>query len=476
MSTFLRVLHGRAVRLAFCLAMAVAMAPSLRVDARERARAKTPVVEFQALFAGNALIQPQAIAADRHGNSYVVGFTGATDFPTTPGAFQHWDPPGEDAFVAKLDRGGRIVYATYLGGAGSEAALGVAVDDHGRAFVAGTTTSADFPIKNPVQPAYGGAGDGFVAMINADGSNIIYSTYLGGSAADSAADLVVDGWGRAYVGGATTSLDFPIRPGSRPMAGTQDGFVVILAARGTRIEASQLFGGSGRDAVTDIAVVHRRRLYVTGVTESADFPVANAIQTALAGGQDAFVSMLDASLVPLFSTFLGGANNESSPSIAVDRHGGVYVAGRTGAAGFPLRRPLQPVPGTMGDFFVTKIDAERARLVYSTYLGGSDAEDEIHIAVDDIGRAYLSGSSESPDFPGATPMAGPTSGVFLAVVSRAGNRLVHSTWLPVVPGDEHLFHAGSGVAVGSDHTAYVTGWGSAGFVTAVRFSNRASPR
>ena len=290
MNTSLHVSFGGIVHLTFCLAIAVAIAPIPYVHARERARAKTPAVEFQALISGNALIQPQAIAVDRHGDSYVVGFTGATNFPTTPGAYQQWDPPGEDAFVVKLDRAGGVVYATYLGGAGSEAALGVAVDHRGRAYVAGTTTSPDFPIKNAAQAGYGGAGDGFVAMVNADWSDIIYSTYLGGSDADSAADLVVDLAGRAYVGGVTSSPDFPTWSGSAVLAGPQDGFVVILAPRGLRVEASQLVGGSGRDAVTDLAVVNRRRIYVTGVTQSADFPVADAVQPALAGGQDAFAA------------------------------------------------------------------------------------------------------------------------------------------------------------------------------------------
>jgi hypothetical protein len=449
--------------------MLLAVAPASGVAAQPdvRARADVPSVIFQALFGGNALTLPQTIAVDRHGNSYVAGFTGATDFPTTPGAFQPWDPPGQDAFVVKLDPSGRILYATYLGGAGSEAALGIAVDARGQAYVTGITDSADFPVRDAVQPSYGGGTDAFVAVLDADGGDLIYSTYIGGSGADDAADLALDGTGRVYVGGSTSSMDFPSLPGSAGLSGTQDGFVAVLAPRGTGLEASRLIGGSGRDAITDIAVAHPGGIYITGTTESIDFPTLDAVQATLAGGQDAFVTVLDRSLEPRFSTYLGGANNEFAPSIAVDRRGDAYVAGKTGAAGFPLRRPLQRVPGTLGDFFVTKIDIRRTTLVYSTYLGGFDAEDDIDIAVDVHGRVYLAGTTESPDFPEVNPIAGAASSVFVSVISRGGGRLLYSTRLPSVPGDENLFQTGSGVAVGSHGRVYVTGWGTVGFATLI---------
>jgi hypothetical protein len=437
---------------------ALMMVPTAAVAVTAATHPTTPAVVFQTIFGGTGQTRPFAIAVDRRGNSYVAGVTLAADFPATPGAFQTSTSASETGFVVKLDPSGTIVYATYLGG--TNAVLGIAVDARGQVALTGQT-SGGLPTRNAAQGTPGGGSDAFVMVLNTDGSDLIYSTYLGGSDEDEGTCLAIDRWGRIVVGGWTSSIDFPSPRGPLSVSGSEDGFVAVLD--GGALEASDLVGGSGRDEVTGLAVSERGRIYLAGVSSSSDFPTLNPVQAVLAGGEDAFVSVFDASLNLRFSTFLGGANNEAAPSIAVDRQGDAYVAGRTGGAGFPLRRPLQPTPGSGGDFFVTKIDVKKARLVYSTYLGGSDVEDDIHIAVDHRGRAYLAGTTESSDFPEVNPIAGAASGLFQAVIGTGGGALIYSTRLPSVPGDENVFPSSGAVTVDSSGDAYVAGWTNRGF-------------
>jgi hypothetical protein len=422
----------------------------------------TPSIVFQTIFGGTRPTRPMAIAVDHVGNSYTAGFTEAADLPTTAGAFQTWCPTSGSGFVMKLDPDGNIVYATYL--CGTYVALGIAVDARGQAYVTGQTPGG-LLVRNASQPEPGGGTDAFVTVLNAAGSDVIYSTYLGGSGEDGGNALALAHSGRVVVAGYTSSANFPSPPGPLSASGRQDGFVAVLDD-GT-LAASRLVGATGRDDVTDVAVSPRGRVYLAGVTSSSEFPTLKPVQARLAGGEDAFVIVLDGWLRLRFSTFLGGRNNEGAPSIAVDSQGDAYVAGKTGAAGFPLRRPLQAVPGTFGDFFVTKIDVTKARLVYSTYLGGSDAEDDIQIAVDQAGRAYLAGVTESPDFPEVDAMAGADSSVFQALISKSGDALLYSTRLPAVAGEEFVFHSGGALAVGVTGDAYVSGWAFHAFVSRI---------
>jgi hypothetical protein len=421
-----------------------------------------PAVAFQTIFGGTRPTRPLTVAVDARGNSYAAGFTEAADLPATPGAFQTWCPTPGSGFVMKLNPAGDIVYTTYL--CGTYVVLGIAVDARGQAYVTGQTPGG-LLVRDAAQASPGGGTDAFVAVLTADGSDVVYSTYLGGSGEDGGNALALSRSGRVVVAGYTSSPDFPSPLGLLRVSGSQDGFVAVIDD--ATLEASRLIGGSGRDDATDVAVSTRGRVYLTGVTSSSDFPTLAPVQRSLAGGEDAFVSVLSASLRFRFSTFLGGPNNEGAPSIAVDSQGDAYVAGKTGAPGFPLRRPLQPLPGSSGEFFVTKIDVARAKLIYSTYLGGSDVEDDIQIAVDHAGRAYLAGVTESPDFPEVNPIADATSSVFQAVVSRRGDALLYSTRLPAIPREEFVFHGGGAVALGPRGDAYVSGWAFQAFVARI---------
>ncbi len=355
------------------------------------------------------------IAVDAAGSAYVTGFTESTSFPgVTAGSIQPASGGGYDAFVAKLDLAGdAIVYATFLGGAGDDYGYRVAVDAAGDAYVTGHTNSTAFPgvTGSSIQPANAGGIDAFVTKLDPAGATILYSTFLGGIGDDFGYDIAVDAAGSAYVAGATYSTTFPgvtggsIQPAN---AGQDDAFVTKINAAGTAIVYSTFLGGNQEDFAYGIAVDAAGDAYVTGATESPTFPgvTASSLQPIRGGSFDAFVAKLDAagrSLV--YSTFLGGAGSDLGVGIAVDAAGNAYLTGFTGSSSFPGvgAGSIQPFYGGGSfDAFVAKLDAAGSAIVYATYLGGSGSDLGYHVAVDRLGNAYVVGPTSSLSFTGVT--------------------------------------------------------------------------
>jgi beta-propeller repeat-containing protein len=360
----------------------------------------------------------RAIAVDGNGNAYVTGCTTSPDFPTA-NAIQTATagPTGAaalkgDAFVAKLSPdGSSLIYATFLGGAGEDCGNAIAVDGEGHCYVAGETTSPNFPTVSSLQPLFGGpspaaTGDAFVTKLSPDGSSIVYSTFLGGSGDDGANGIAVDESGSAYVAGFTGSQNFPTTPGAFQRAGAGSAFVAKLNQTGSALVFSSYLGGSDVDQALAIAVDRRGDAYVAGLTSSADFPTVNAFQPAFAGGSglvirtDAFVTKFAAdgsSLV--YSTYLGGSANDQANGIAVDSEGAAYVTGRTLSTDFPTFEATQPENGGNGDAFVAKFSPDGSTLHYSTYLGGSDFDEGHGIAIGAGGAIVVVGVANSTDFP-----------------------------------------------------------------------------
>ncbi len=288
---------------------------------------------------------------------------------------------------------------------------------------------------------------------------LAYSTYLGGSGSDAGYEIAVDSSGSAYVTGETSSADFPVSGAYQGDLGDVDAFVTKFDPSGRTLAYSTYLGGGGTDIGYGIAVDSSGSAYVTGWTDSTDFPTQNPYHGSYGAGQyDAFVTKLDASGNALaYSTYLGGNSNDYGVAIAVDPSGYAYVTGETLSTNFPTANAYQVSHNGGGnDAFVTKLDQSGSALAYSTYLGGTDSELGYGIAVDSSGSAYVTGgTSSSTNFPSVNACqtwGGGYSDAFVTKFSPAGNTLAYSTFLGGSGKD-----LGYGIAVDSSGSAYVTG-------------------
>jgi hypothetical protein len=349
-------------------------------------------------------------------------------------------PYGPSAFVTELSAdGSALVYSTYLGGTGNSSnhngdiGSAIALDGSGNAYVTGQTYSHDFPTVNPTQATNNSVSDSnaFVSELNAAGSALVYSTYLGGSGGscsfpcgDFGNGIAVDSSGNAYVTGGTYSHDFPtVNPlqSTNHSSSYSNAFVSKLSTNGAALIYSTYLGGSGLwDAGYGIAVDASGDAHVVGEAWSADFPTASALQGTTRGLPDAFVAKLNAAGSALvYSTYLGGSGSDGGSSIAVDNSGNAYVTGLTGSTDFPTANPIQATNhGGFFDAFVAEFNADGSALIYSTYLGGSQADSGTGIAVDSSGNAYVTGSTGSKDFPVDSPIQPTYVGNSSAFVSK----------------------------------------------------------
>jgi hypothetical protein len=416
-----------------------------------------PILSYSTYFGGSGTDVGASIAVDASGNAYITGSTASSDFPAT-NPLQPIPGGGSDVFVAKLSASGTsLVYSTYLGGNGDDIGMGLAVDAAGNVCVTGNTKSTNFPAASPLQPVSGGGTDAFVAKLNASGTALIFSTYLGGSGNDYGTGIAMDQAGEVYVVGYTTSINFPIfNAGQSTFGGLLDAFVTKLSPSGTALIYSTYFGGNGADYGTSIAVDAAGNACFTGETYSSNFPVLGALMPTYGGNGDAFV----AKLTPLgtsliYSTYLGGSSFTYGTSVAMDGSGNAYVTGQTYGS-LPIVNALQPSPAGNADGFVTELNAAGTSFVYSTYLGGSDVDYGTGIAVDTAGNAYVAGYTQSGDFPTVdTPESSFGGGVdaFVAKVTALGSGLAYSTYL----GGSGL-ESSTGIAVDTSGNAYVTGY------------------
>jgi hypothetical protein len=401
-----------------------------------------PVLVYSSFLGGGAVDFGRGMAVDAAGNAYVAGYSSSANFPTTGGAFQTTYVGGSfDSFVAKLNPSGTgLVYSTYVGGTGLDQAGGIAVDTMGNAYAIGATGSSNFPTTGGAfDTTYGGGfSDAFVVKLNAMGSALVYSSYLGGSGQDVLERIAVDAGGNAYVIGLTNSGNFPTTPGSFQITnagGAYDGVVTKVNAAGSALVYSTYLGGSGQDQGANIAVDFAGNAFVTGYTDSGNFPTTvGAFQTISPAPPNAFVTKVNpAGTALVYSTYLGGSGADAGNGIAVDTGGNVYVVGVAGSGTFPSTPGAFQITSSGGDdAFVTKLNALGSALVYSTYLGGSGTDSGQLIAVDTTGNAYIAGRTNSPNFPTATPFQAANAGSFDAFVTKLnllGNALVYSSYL-----------------------------------------------
>ena len=509
----------------------------LRLGAYDRSRRLVidPVITYLTYLGGTgdearvSLDGEVHLARDGAGNVYLTGTTRSTDFPTTAGPYRMLDGSA-DVFVTKLSPAGAVLYSTYLGGpcedyardiavdgAGnayitgevngggtcvsdpgvlvakldangslvyatrfggslvdSSYGTGIAVDGEGHAYVTGVAITSDFPTtpgayRTTACPnVYPFAGDGFVAKLSVDGGELLYSTLLCGQGDDSPSGIAIDAAGNVYVAGTTASSDFPlVDPIELSRGGGVvglSGFVSKLSPDGSQLLYSTYLGGSGSAVINGIALDADRNVYVTGETESVDFPTTPGViqehpgkRHCIEGCTDAFVSKIAPSGSALvYSTYLYGEVDDAGNAIAVDGSGNAYVMGTTNSGLFPILRAFQHVDRGLADAFVVKLNPDATRLVYSSYLGGSrsgsspstGSDRGTDIVLDEAGNAYVAGYTLSFDLP-TTPDAfqpnlgggvcdyfgGACGDAFLAKISVGGPGVTPAIRLTVNPAD-----------------------------------------
>jgi hypothetical protein len=403
--------------------------------------AEGPTLAFSALFGGSGNDYPAAIALDSSGMVYVAGNTISGDFPVTGSAYQQEGETGDqNGFVIRMDMSLELplAYSTYLGGPERDTLVGLAVDESGKAYVTGQG-SPEFPMTaNTFQGATRGGWEGIFSIVDTtksgDGS-LVYSTYIGGDSTDVVTGVALAGPNAVYLSGYTMSTDFPLAGAgySRQNSGRGDAFLARLDWNLTAQEAltwSTYFGGTDLDTLYGLALDSEGRLHLAGYTFSQDLPLtAAAAQTGNAGEADIFVATIDPAQPGgeslLYATYLGGAGSDVPYKLALDASGALILAGYTLSTDFPIRGDsLQPGLRGMTDAFFLKIDPNRPAgqgLVCSSFLGGSQLDTVLGMALDPGGNVYLAGYTNSRDFP-VTPdaIAGELPGFYSAFVTKAG--------------------------------------------------------
>ncbi|HEU5395657.1 MAG TPA: SBBP repeat-containing protein, partial [Verrucomicrobiae bacterium] len=471
-----------------------------------------PVLSYGSYFGGLAKTLGWSVAVDPNdGSVYLTGETlstkrkGGEPF-ATPDAFQSQFGGGKltgDAFVAKFDSTlTNLIYCTYLGGSADDGAFSIAVDAYGDAFVTGFTDSSNFPVTpDALQPRIGGTRnvhiglfpvDAFVSVLDPAGSNLLYSTYLGGAGADAGTGIALDGAGNIYVAGLTASKNFPVAnalPGLDHLVGTNNAFVTEIASNGASFVFSTYLGGKRYDEAEGIAVDPAANIYVAGYTKSPDFPTTNAFQPLLNQGKgrfgskgqyaaDAFVTKLMPSGAGMvYSTFLGGTNEDKAFGVAADGDGDAYVVGSTGSreGDFWDTNTLTGMSGTntipglrtskkavSGDAFLAKFYPDGS-LVYSVLFGGKTNDVAYAVALDAATNVYVVGATASTNFPVYVPtntVGFPSPDkksrtghdVFVTAVKADASGLLYSVY---AGGKGNDF--GYGVAVDGASNVYVVG-------------------
>ena len=346
-----------------------------------------------------------------------------------------------------------LSYGTLLGGSEVEEGISIAADSSGSAYVCGLTDSfTDFPVTlGSVQPVSqnpmtsSAPEDAFVAKLNSTGTALVYSSYLGGSDGDSEADaIVVDSAGNAYMGGWTTTTNFPVTSNAFQTTTTDiccaDGWVAKLSPAGSALLYATFLYGTNQDYVDAVGIDSSGNIYASGATESTDFPAtAGAFQTTNHGASNAFVTKLNPNLSGaaslIYSTYLGGSGDDEGLAIAVDGSGSAYVTGDTTSSNFPFGYGGYQSPSSGSDAaFLVKVNPAGSALTYSARLSGSGEDTGWGVAVDSQGNAYVTGQTTSSNFPvtaGAyqtTTHAG-NNEIFVTKLNSAGSSLVYSTFL-----------------------------------------------
>jgi hypothetical protein len=289
-----------------------------------------------------------------------------------------------------------LAWASFLGGSGYDEGYGIAVDPAGNVFLTGYTQSTNFPVPGGFDTVYNGAGDVFVAKVTNSGQ-LAWASYLGGGGDDIGHGVAVDSSGNVFLTGYTYSSNFPVPGGfDTSYNANRDAFVAKVTNSGQLAWASYL-GGSGSDVGHGVAADYSGDVFVTGGTESTNFPVPGGFDTSHNGGYDVFVAKVTNSGVLSWSSYLGGSGSDVGYGVAVDSSGNAFLTGWTYSSNFPTPGGFDTSYNGSGDVFVTKV-TNSGVLSWSSYLGGSGSDVGYGAAVDSSGNVFLTGETRSPDF------------------------------------------------------------------------------
>jgi hypothetical protein len=383
-------------------------------------------------LAGSGSERARAVAVDADGSVFVAGVTDSADFPVK-GTLLTGFSGGTEAFLAKYDSSGGLVWSLLVGGTGDDEALALALDADGSPWVAGVTSSDDFPTQSAIQSAPGGGTDGFLAHVSADGTAFLYSTRFGGHGDDRASALAVDATG-AWFAGTTDSDDLAVTPDAVQgiPGGGADAFFARISSDGTTLLHATFLGGSGDDRALGLALDTAGAATVVGSTDSDDFPLQGSLQGALAGGTDAFAFRIGGSGALLSSSLFGGSEDDAASSVAFDGMGALAIGGSTRSADFPVVAPAQEFLAGGADGFLLTLSLDASQVLASTFLGGSGDDETRAVAYAADGSLVAGGATLSADFPvraAARPEWGGGSDGFVVRLAQDGQSLAYGSFV-----------------------------------------------
>lgn len=359
-----------------------------------------------------------AITVGSDGAAYITGYTQSTDFPIMD-PFQGEKAAYSDAFVTKVNaQGNGLEFSTFLGGnprpwGGGDWGKAIALDSSGNIYVAGSTSSWDFPLMNPYQDhkkSSGWATNAFVTKFSPFADSLIYSTYFGGSSWTNAETLAVDSDGNAYIAGDTWASDLPILNAFQSTRkGEEDGFLTKLNQSGSSLSYSTYLGGSKTDSIISLQIHADRRVFVGGHTYSQDFPRSNAYQNVLRGVADAFVTSFSPEGDRILGSTLFGGTGVESATLALG-NGSIHLGGGTSSIDLPLMRSVQQELKGQSDAYVATLAQDLRSLLFASYFGGSETDGVMGLHAGSNGTIYASGITSSPDFPTKDPVQGTRGG------------------------------------------------------------------
>ncbi|MCP4584259.1 MAG: hypothetical protein GY839_21815 [candidate division Zixibacteria bacterium] len=416
-----------------------------------------PYVQWSSYLGGINREYCNDVTLDSDENIFIIGHSTSLDYPlSTP----YQDTlAGLNIVITKLSSNGtNILYSTFLGGSGWDDGYVIKLDDDDNIYFGGKSSSPDFPTVNAYDSTYGDDHDVVVGKLSADGSELLFSTYLGDSGDEFAKDIAIDSSGKVYLTGSTKSENFPMVNAFDSTYGgnyVYDAFAAIFSNTGSELHYSTFIGSSYDDYGKAIEINEQGQIYIGGFTRSRYFPIYDAYDDSYNGMGDAFLIQFSENFGSLlFSSFFGGENGDDIDEIKIDNDGYVYIGGYTGSDEFPIVNAYQDDRRYSSNCaFLAKWNTTLDTLVYSTYFGTSSCIYDI--TFDSDNNIYLAGRTYSSIFPTVNPIDRTRNGgydVFISTLNRVGDSLLFSTYFGGSD-DESL----PDIAVNSSNEIIVTG-------------------